>query len=83
MHFLNDIIYEMTQDFMIYHQKSTLYHLEANGTIETFNKILEHALTKVFNVQRDDWDQHIPIVLCAFRTTSNRLMKYTPFKLVY
>jgi len=51
---------------MIHHQKNTLYHPQANDTVEDFNKILEHVLAKVFNLQHDDWDQHIPRVLWAY-----------------
>jgi hypothetical protein len=47
-HFLNYTIQQLTQDFMIHHQKSTPYHTQANGMTETSNIILENDLTKVF-----------------------------------
>lgn len=66
MNFLNETINALMEEFQIYHQKSTLYHLQANGTVEEFNKILETVLTKVYNTQQNDWDLHIPTVLRAY-----------------
>jgi len=81
-HFMNKTIQHLTQEFMIHHQKRTPYHPHDNGMVEGFNKILEHALTKVCNVQHDECDQRIPILLWAYSTMCKRMMKCTPFKMV-
>ena len=72
-HFVNKVIAELTTQFQIQHKKTTPYHPQENGMVESFNKILENALTKVCNARRDDWDQKVSVVLRAYRTTCKRL----------
>lgn len=58
-HFLNEKISVMLEELQAYHQNSTPYHPQANGTMEAFNKILENEVTKVCNTKRNDW-------MCAY-----------------
>jgi hypothetical protein len=53
-HFINNTIRVMLEEFEVYHQRSTPYHPQTNGTVEIFNKILENAFTKICNVNMDD-----------------------------
>lgn len=78
-HLSHKTIEVLTEEFQAYHQKSTPYHPQANGTVEAFNKILENAL----NVNRNDWDLRISTMLWAYRTTCKKLTGHTPCRLVY
>lgn len=82
-HFLNETIVAMLDKFRGYHEKSTPYHPQANGMVETFNKIMENAFTKVYNVKRNDWDVGILAVLWVYRGTCKKLIGQTTFRLVY
>lgn len=54
---------------MIDHHKTSSYHAQDNGAVESFNKTLTKGLTKIYNIDKDKWDNKIPAVLCSYRKT--------------
>ncbi|MCO5567076.1 hypothetical protein L7F22_020761 [Adiantum nelumboides] len=82
-HFINEVIKELTSNFMISHHKSTPYYPQANGQAESTNKTLISVLTKTVEAHRTDWDLKFTSALWAYRTAYKVAINCTPFKMVY
>jgi hypothetical protein len=51
--------------------------------VERFNKTLIEMLSMYTNKHRSDWDEHLPYVLFAYRTSAQESTKMDPFFLTY
>ncbi len=83
VHFINDAIQTLTTHFLFKHTSSTTYYPQKNGQAESTNKIIGLLFTKLVNEKRNDWDEHLHIVLFIFLTTFKVTNAHTPFQLVY
>lgn len=59
-------MYTLNQDLIINYKKTTPYYTQVNGMMESFNDIIEHDLTKAYNVNPHNCDQRALVVLWAY-----------------
>eukprot|EP00253_Pinus_taeda_P006309 PITA_06309 len=69
--------------YHIQHRMTTPYHPQANGQVESTNKVLEAILTKIVKDNWKDWSQRLPEALWAYRTTWRNTTGFSPYELVY
>ncbi|MCO5577836.1 hypothetical protein L7F22_049587 [Adiantum nelumboides] len=82
-HFINEVIEQLLDEFMVIHQKLAPYHPQANGQAESTSKILVTVLSKIVNESRVDWDQKLHSALWAYRVAYKISIGTTPFNMVY
>ncbi|MCO5606432.1 hypothetical protein L7F22_060620 [Adiantum nelumboides] len=82
-HFINEVIKELTFNFMISYHKSTPFYPQANGQVESTNKILISVLTKIIEAHHTVWDLKLTSALWAYQIAYKVVMNCTPFKMVY
>ena len=81
--FTSKMVKGLVEDYKIKHRKSTPYHPQANGQVESTNKVIEGILTKTVHLHRRDWEERLPEALWAYRTTWRNTMGHTPYELFY
>ena len=74
---------ELTTKYGIRHCKSSPYHPQANGQVESTKKVLESILTKKIHLHHKDWENRLPDALWAYRITWKNTTMHTPYELVY
>jgi hypothetical protein len=81
--FTSNLMKELTEKYGIKHRKSSPYHLQDNGQVESTNKVLESILTKTIQLHHRDWADRLPEALWAYRTTWRNTIGHTSYELVY
>ena len=58
--------------------RSTPYHPSSNGLVERFNRTLASLLRSYIEEHQEEWDVQVPILTCAYRSTSHPSTGFTP-----
>lgn len=81
--FINKTIETPMKEYMVDHHKSSSYHPQANGAIKSLKKALTRGLTKICNLDKNDWDDKILTFFCTYRIAYKISNGKTPFQMVY
>jgi hypothetical protein len=57
--------------------RTTLLHLQSDGTVERYVKTVEDHLRKVVSAYQRDWDERLPIFLLACRASAHGTTRTT------
>eukprot|EP00253_Pinus_taeda_P005544 PITA_05544 len=71
------------KNYHIQHKITTPYHPQANGQVESSNKIVEAILTKTIASHRRNSAVRLLEALWAYRTTWRSTTDYSPYQLVF
>ena len=58
--------------------RTTPYRPQSDGLVERFNKTLQQMLSIFVNDNRSDWDDYIPFLLMAYRSSQQQSTQCTP-----
>ncbi|GIY67291.1 reverse transcriptase [Caerostris extrusa] len=81
--FLSAAMNEVYEKLGISKQQTLAYNPQGNGLVERLNKTLIDTLSHLVSEKQEDWCQHVPLALMAFRNAHHRTIQETPAFLVY
>ena len=58
--------------------RTTPLHPQSDGMVERYNRTLEAMLAKFVSENQRDWDEHLPLVMMAYRTAVRETTGCTP-----
>ena len=77
------LVTSLFQQYKIKHRLSSPYHPQANGQVESTNKVLESIVTKTMEQHHKDLADRLPKAIWAYQTTWKNTIGYNPYELVY
>ena len=80
--FESTLLQQMLDAFGTSKSHTTAYHPEEDGMVEHFNRSLLQMLRTYVDKQAD-WEQHLPLVLYAYRTSVHSSTGIEPYVLMF
>lgn len=64
--------------------RTTPYHPQSDGLVERFNRTLRTMLTThMEQVPEDTWDDELPMLMLAYRSSVQETTQFTPYRLMF
>ena len=81
--FLSKVVADVCKIFQIHNVNTSSYHPQTDGLVERFNSTLCQSLSMYVSKNQKDWDDFIPLVLFAHRTSVLEVIGDSPFYVLY
>ena len=81
--FLSKIVADVCKIFQIHKVNTSSYHPQTDGLVERFNSTLCQSLSMYVAKNQKDWDDFIPLILFARRTSVSEAIGDSPFYVLY
>ncbi|PFX16158.1 Retrovirus-related Pol polyprotein [Stylophora pistillata] len=81
--FLSKVVADVSKVFHIHKVNTSSYHPQTDGSVERFNSTLCQSLSKYVAKNQKDWDDFIPLVLFAHRTSILEAIGDSPYYVLY
>ena len=81
--FLSHLLTEICSLLGVKKVNTKAYHPQTDGLVERFNRTLTAMLSKKVDASGEDWDEHLPFVLFAYRASLQESTQESPFYLLY
>jgi hypothetical protein len=81
--FNSNLVKVVIEQYQIKHRKYTPYHPQANGKLESTNKVIESILTKTIQLHHTNWVDRLLEALWDYRITWRNTIGHTHYELVY
>ena len=81
--FMSDLIQGICDQLGVKKVNTSGYHPQTDGLVEKFNSTLIEMVSKCCKVANHDWDQYLPHLLFAYRSSVQESTRESPFFLLY
>ncbi len=76
--FESELFRELCSLLDVHKTRTVAYHPQSDGQVERFNRTCKQMLKAFVNENQTDWDDHLPLLLMAYRATPHESTGLSP-----